>query len=119
MVSFKLVLSDPTTGKSEAQEVKDASAQLLIGRKIGDVIDATTIGLAGMIMITGGSDKAGFPMRTDVMGGGKNYVLMTRGVGFKTEEEGSKKRRLVRGNTITEETYQVNAKKFVDAPKAS
>ena len=119
MVSFKLVLSDPKTGKSEAQEVKDASAQLLIGRKIGDVIDATTIGLTGMIMITGGSDKAGFPMRTDVMGGGKNYVLMTRGVGFKTEEEGSKKRRLVRGNTITEETYQVNAKKVVDAPKAS
>ncbi len=110
MVSLKLVVSDPKTGKSEAQEVKDASAQLLIGRKIGEVLDAATIGLKGRIMITGGSDKAGFPMRRDILGGGKNYVLLTKGVGYKTKEEGAKKRKLVRGNTITEETYQVNAK---------
>ena len=43
------------------------------------------------------------------MGGGKNYVLLTAGVGFKSKEEGAKKRKLVRGNTITEEIYQVNA----------
>jgi small subunit ribosomal protein S6e len=108
MVSFKLVLSDPRTGKSEAQEVKDASAQFLVGHKIGDIIDASSIGLNGKIMITGGSDKAGFPMRSDTLGGGKNYVLLTRGVGYKTKEKGAKKRKLVRGNTITEETYQVN-----------
>jgi len=108
MVSFKLVLSDPKTGKSEATEVKDANAQFLIGRKIGEVLDASSIGLTGKIMITGGSDKAGFPMRRDTLGGGKNYVLLTRGVGFKTKEDGAKKRKLVRGNTITEETYQVN-----------
>lgn len=118
MVSFKLVLSDPKTGKSEAQEVKDASAQLLLGRKIGEVLDGTTIGLAGKIMITGGSDRAGFPMRPDTMGGGKNYVLLTRGVGYRTKLEGSKKRKLVRGNTITEETFQVNAKRVDEAPKS-
>jgi len=111
MVTFKLVLSDPKTGKSEASEVKEAAAQLLIGRRIGEVVDGTTIGLAGKIMITGGSDKAGFPMRSDTLGGGKNYVLMTGGVGYKSKEEGAKKRKLVRGNTITEETYQVNAKR--------
>ncbi len=114
MVSFKLILSDPKTGKSDVSEVKDASAQLLIGRKIGDVVDASTIGLTGRMMITGGSDKAGFPMRADTLGGGKNYVLMTRGVGYKTREEGAKKRKLVRGNTITEETFQVNAKRVED-----
>lgn len=118
MVSFKLVLSDPKTGKSEASEVKDASAQLLMGRKIGEVVDATTIGLTGRIMITGGSDKAGFPMRRDTLGGGKNYVLLTRGVGYKTREEGAKKRKLVRGNTITEETYQINAKRVEDQAPA-
>ena len=118
MVNFKLVLSDPATGKSEAHEVKDASAQLLMGRKIGDVLDGTTIGLAGRIMITGGSDKAGFPMRADTQGGGKNYVLLTRGVGYRTKEDGVKKRKLVRGGTITEETFQVNAKRLDDAPKA-
>ncbi len=115
MVSFKLILSDPKTGKSEVSEVKDASAQLLIGRKIGDMVDASTIGLTGRMMITGGSDKAGFPMRADTLGGGKNYVLMTRGVGYKAREEGAKKRKLVRGSTITEETFQVNAKRVEDA----
>jgi small subunit ribosomal protein S6e len=108
MVTFKLILSDPRTGKSEATEVKDASAQLLVGRKIGEVIDATSIGLTGKMMITGGSDKAGFPMRSDTLGGGKNYILLTEGVGYKSKEEGAKKRKLVRGNTITEETYQIN-----------
>ncbi|MDG6962752.1 MAG: 30S ribosomal protein S6e, partial [Nitrososphaerota archaeon] len=75
-------------------------------------------GLTGKIMITGGSDKAGFPMRGDTLGGGKNYILMTKGVGYRTKEGGSKKRKLVRGNTITEETFQVNAKR-VDEAKAS
>jgi small subunit ribosomal protein S6e len=116
--SFKIVLSDPKTGKSEAHEVKDASAQLLVGRKIGDVLDAASIGLTGRIMITGGSDKAGFPMRRDTMGGGKNYILLTRGVGYRTKEEGAKKRKLVRGNTITEETFQVNAKRIEDSAKS-
>lgn len=116
MVSFKLVLSDPKSGKSEAQEVKDSNAQLLIGRKIGEVIDGTALGLTGKIMITGGSDKAGFPMRPDTLGGGKNYVLMTKGVGYRAATEGAKKRKLVRGNTITEETYQVNAKRVAEAP---
>jgi small subunit ribosomal protein S6e len=119
MVSFKLVLSDPKTGKSEASEVKDSSAQLLIGRKIGDVLDASTIGLTGKIKITGGSDRAGFPMRRDTLGGGKNYVLLTKGIGYRTREDGAKKRKLVRGNTITEETYQVNAKRLVDATKSN
>jgi len=115
MVSFKLVLSDPKTGKSEASEVKDAQAQPFLGRKIGEVIDGSTVGLTGKLMITGGSDKAGFPMRADTLGGGKNYILLTRGVGFRTKEEGAKKRKLVRGNTITEETYQVNAKRVEEA----
>ena len=119
MVSFKLVLSDPKTGKSEASEVKDAAAQHLIGRKIGDVVDGSAMGLAGRIMITGGSDKAGFPMRSDTLGGGKNYVLLTDGVGYKAKVAGGKKRKLVRGNTITEETYQVNAKRVEELPKGS
>jgi small subunit ribosomal protein S6e len=117
MVTFKLVLSDPRSGRSEASEVKDANAQHLIGRKIGEVLDASAIGLTGKIMITGGSDKAGFPMRSDTLGGGKNYVLLTRGVGYRTKVKGAKKRKLVRGNTITEETYQVNAKRVEEAAK--
>lgn len=114
MVTFKVIVSDPKTSKSEASEVKDAGAQMLIGRKIGEVVDGTSVGLAGKIMITGGSDRAGFPMRGDTSGGGKNYVLMTKGVGFRTGQKGTKKRKFVRGNTITEETFQINAKKVSD-----
>lgn len=118
MVSFKLVLSDPKTGKSEVKELKDATAQPLMGRKLGEVLDASPLGLTGKIKLTGGSDKAGFPMRSDVLGSGKKYVLMSRGVGFKSKEEGGKKRKLVRGNTVSEEIYQVNAS-LVDAAKSA
>jgi small subunit ribosomal protein S6e len=112
MVEFKLVVSDPKTKKSEVHEVKDVGAQLLLGRKIGEVIVATPLGMSGRIQITGGSDRAGFPMRADVMGGGKNYVLLTSGVGFKSVKDGTKRRKLVRGLMISEEIYQVNAKKI-------
>ncbi len=117
MVEFKLVVSDPKTRKSEVREVKDAGAQLLLGRKIGEVIDSTPIGISGRIQITGGSDRAGFPMRADVSGGGKNYVLLTKGVGFRSTEEGVKRRKLVRGLMISEEIYQVNAKKVEESVK--
>lgn len=110
MAQFKVVVSDPKTRRSEAKEVKDAEAALLVGRKIGEVLDASTIGL-GKVMVTGGSDRAGFPMRADIMGGGKKYALLTKGVGFESDVAGMKKRKLVRGNTITEEIYQVNLKK--------
>lgn len=111
MVQFKLVLSDPKTKKSEVHELKDASAQPLVGRKIGEVVDGAAMGIPGRMMITGGSDRAGFPMRSDVLGGGKNYVLMTVGTGFRSTEGGAKRRKLVRGNMINEEIYQVNCKR--------
>jgi small subunit ribosomal protein S6e len=117
MAQFKLVLSDPMTAKSEVHELKEANAQPLVGRKIGEIVDGATIGLSGRLVITGGSDKAGFPMRGDVQGGGKRYVLLTAGVGLRSDLQGGKKRKLVRGNTVTEEIYQVNAKKAEDSPK--
>jgi small subunit ribosomal protein S6e len=119
MAQFKLIVSDPKTGKSEVAELKDSNAQMMVGKKLGEVFDGSTIGLAGKIMLTGGSDRAGFPMRQDVLGGGKNYVLMSSGVGFKSKEGGVKRRRLVRGNTVTEEIFQLNARKVEDSPKTS
>jgi small subunit ribosomal protein S6e len=110
MASFKVVVADPKTGKSQSVELKDQQAQPLLGLKIGDELDGSLLGLNGKVKISGGSDKAGFPMRGDVMGGVKKYVLMTKGTGFRSNAgEGQKKRKLVRGNTITDEIYQVNA----------
>jgi small subunit ribosomal protein S6e len=116
MPAFKLTVSDPKTKKGESKEVKDAEARIFLGKRLGEMVDASSIGL-GKVMITGGSDKAGFPMRHDVLGGGKNYVLMTAGTGFHSSEEGVKKRKLVRGNTVTEEIYQLNLKKIEEREK--
>ncbi len=91
-------------------EVNDPQAQSLLGLKIGEEVDGTLFGLSGRVKITGGSDKAGFPMRSDVSGGVKSYVLLTKGIGFrKGADSGKKRRKLVRGNTVTEEIYQLNA----------
>lgn len=127
MANFKIIISDSTTGKSSVTEVKESQAQALVGLKIGEVFDGTIIGVTGKVKITGGSDKAGFPMRTDVSGGAKKYVLLTKGVGFSAAERGQKKRKLTRGNTITEEIYQLNAvlvkedktKSVAENPKAA
>ncbi|MFZ0511500.1 MAG: S6e family ribosomal protein [Candidatus Nitrosopolaris sp.] len=108
MAHFKLVISD-ASGKSVSQELRDKAAQPLLGSRIGDTIDSSVIGLAqGKIRITGGSDKSGTPMRQDVHGGVKKYVLLSRGVGMQSVGEGTRIRKLVRGNTITEEIYQLN-----------
>lgn len=109
MPTFKLIVSDKETGKSSVYELKDPQARALVGLKIGDEIDASVLGIQGKIKITGGSDRAGFPMRSDVMGGVKKYVLLSKGVGFKPKNKGERKRKLVRGNTITEDIYQINA----------
>jgi small subunit ribosomal protein S6e len=111
LAQFKVVVSDAKTGKSEVLEAKDSTAQLFLGRRIGDTVDLNAVGQAYKVKITGGSDKAGFPMRADILGGGKRYVLLTEGVGFRNSVEGEKRRKLVRGGLVTEEVYQLNAVK--------
>ena len=61
------------------------------------------------LQITGGSDQSGFPIRYDVHGGVKKRVFLTRGVGLKKiKSKGFRKRKVVRGNTITRDIYQIN-----------
>jgi small subunit ribosomal protein S6e len=108
LAHFKLVVSD-RTGKSSSREIKDISAQPLLGSRIGDVLDSSIIGVSsGKMKITGGSDKSGTPMRADVHGGVKKYVLLSRGVGMKTHTKGERIRKLIRGNLVTDEIYQLN-----------
>jgi small subunit ribosomal protein S6e len=47
-------------------------------------------------------------MRPDVHGGVKKYVLLSRGVGMRNASEGNRIRKLMRGNMVTEEIYQLN-----------
>jgi small subunit ribosomal protein S6e len=106
LAQFKLIISD-RKGKTIAQELKDRSAQPLLGTKVGSIIDSSIVGVAGgKLKITGGSDKSGTPMRADVHGGVKKYVLLPTGVGNRSE---ARIRKLVRGNMVTEEIYQLNS----------
>ena len=106
MAQFKLIISD-RKGKTIAQELKDRTAQPLLGTKVGSIIDSSIVGVAGgKLKITGGSDRSGTPMRADVHGGVKKYVLLSTGVGNRRED---RVRKLVRGNMVTEEIYQLNS----------
>jgi small subunit ribosomal protein S6e len=106
LAQFKLIVSD-RKGRTIAQELKDRTAQPLLGAKVGSIIDSSIVGVAGgKLKITGGSDRSGTPMRPDVHGGVKKYVLLSTGVGNRSE---ARVRKLVRGNMVTEEIYQLNS----------
>jgi small subunit ribosomal protein S6e len=112
MATFKLVINDPATGKSFNFEVTGHHAQNLLGKKIGDQVDGINANLPGYkLQITGGSDKAGFPMRADFEGTTRRRLLLTEGVGYHpTDYPGKRKRQSVRGNRISAEILQVNLK---------
>ena len=87
MSSFKLVLG-AKDGKSYQKEVKDKEANAFLAKKIGDKIQGDACGFPGYeFEITGGSDKAGFPMRRDVPGAVRKKILAIEGVGVKVSEQ--------------------------------
>ncbi len=109
MAKFKLIVSDPASGKSSASEIEGSRAQALIGRSLGETIDGSALGISpGKLLISGGCDKNGIPMRGDVHGGVKKYIVLSSGPGFRSTRHGERRRKLVRGRNITDETYQIN-----------
>ena len=97
-------------GKSISRELKDNDANVLLGLQVGQETDASILGMQGKIKITGGSDKSGVAMRGDVAGVPRKRVLLSKGVGLQDAKKGLRKRKLVRGNIISEEIYQINCK---------
>jgi len=117
MAKFKVIVSDPEGGKSKVVELEGARAVPLIGRKLGETVDGSVVGMSGRkLMITGGSDKDGFPMRRNIHGGVRISVVVSRSVGFHPKREGERQRKTLRGNVITEDIVQINAK-VVEKPK--
>jgi len=107
-MGFKFVVSDPKSRKAYQKEVESPD---LIGKKIGDNLPAGFLGMEGYsIQITGGSDKEGFPMRGDIEGSGRKKILLSHPPGFHPNRKGQRMRKSVRGNTISENTVQINAK---------
>ncbi|MFP4116491.1 MAG: 30S ribosomal protein S6e [Candidatus Aenigmatarchaeota archaeon] len=105
---FKISISDPKEGKSWQVE-KEATP--LIGTELGEEFNGSLVGLEGYILeVTGGSDEEGFPMRKGVHGSGRRRVLMGEGPGYRPEDSGVKRRKSVRGEVISEDIVQINAK---------
>ena len=117
LANFKLTVSD-VKGKSITKELKEGDASPLLGLQLGNETDATIVGLTGKLQLTGGSDKSGVPMRDDIHGAARKYVLITKGVGLQAAEKGQRVRKLMRGNTISEEIYQINCKYDGELPEA-
>ncbi len=107
MATFKLNISDKK-GRTITKEVKEKEAGPFLGLQVGSELDAALIGESGKLKITGGSDKSGVPLREDIHGGARKYILLSKGVGLRDAEVGQRIRKLIRGNTITEEVYQLN-----------
>lgn len=109
-MNFKLVISDPKSKKAYQKEM-DQKQTGLIGKKIGDKVSGNPLGLAGYeVEIMGGSDRQGFPMRSDVEGIVRKKVLLSLPPGFHPKLRGQRKRKSVRGNTISQEISQINVK---------
>ena len=110
MVDFKIILSDPDTGRSYKIDATGPAAGALIGKRIGDEIDGGIFGLAGYtIRLTGGSDKTGIPVRRDLPGPARRKLLLSEGIGFHPVMEGERRRKSVRGNEISADLVQINA----------
>ena len=110
MVDFKIILSDPDTGRSYKIDATGPAAGALIGKRIGDEIDGGVFGLAGYtIKITGGTDRTGIPARRDLPGPARRRILLSEGVGFHPVMEGQRRKKSVRGNEISADFVQINA----------
>jgi small subunit ribosomal protein S6e len=110
MAKFTLNVSDPKAKTTRHIPVEGVRAQPLVGKSIGESVDGRLLNIGTvMLKITGGTDKDGIPMRWDIQGTAKKRALLTKGVGFKSEIEGERRRKLVRGRVVGEETMQVNS----------
>jgi small subunit ribosomal protein S6e len=111
MADFKVVVSDPEDGTTHQFDVDGQDANRFLGRDLGDEVDGGAVGLDGFTLeLTGGSDKAGRPMRKDVAGPNLKSLLLEGGVGYNPSRDGERKRISVRGRQISEEVVQINAK---------
>ena len=105
-MAFKVVVSD----KDESYQIEvNTNDRQIIGLTIGEELNGDLVGLDGYTLkITGGSDKNGFPMKKDIDGPRRIKSLLTGGIGYKPKADGVKRRKTLRGNTISDEIVQIN-----------
>lgn len=126
MAVFKFVISKDE--KNYQLEVDQSKCESILGLKIGDTFRGDIIGLQGYeLEIRGGTDKDGFPMRADIEGMGKKRILISKSCGFggkkrikkkKVKIKGLRRRKTVRGNTISNFISQINCKVVKEGEKS-
>ena len=116
MVEFKVVISERNLSFQRA--VGDPASSSILGKRIGESVGGDALGLPGYTLkITGGTDKSGFALRPDLPGARQARVLTGDGLGFHAPRRGMRKRRTFRGNTVSEDTVQVNMVVEAKGPK--
>ena len=109
MVEFKVVVSDPKSGRAYNVDASGGAAGAIVGKSIGDEIDAGTLGLAGYkILITGASDRTGITAKKGIPGAGRRKLLLAGGIGFHPVMEGERRRKTIRSSEITQDFVQIN-----------
>lgn len=109
MAEFKIVVGNKE--KSYSKALNDDESSVFLNKKMGEKIDGGQFGFSGYEMeITGGSDKAGFPMRYDLSGLHRKKILSVTGQGLNVKGRGIRKRKTVVGNTIGLHIVQINLK---------
>ncbi|MBS3141229.1 30S ribosomal protein S6e [Candidatus Woesearchaeota archaeon] len=111
MTELKLVINDVKNGKSYSKALSETESENLVNLKMKDKVKGEHFGFHGYeFEITGGTDKAGFPMRYDLEGNTRKKALLSKGPCVKIKERGMRLRKTIRGNTIANDTSQVNLK---------
>ncbi len=109
MILMKLVYSDKKSGKTAQRDIPKEAEGSLIGKRIGEVIEGGSFGLEGYkFQITGLSDTMGSPSRKEIEGSRKARVLLGSGPGIIGAKKGRRVRKLVRGNSVSTDTGQIN-----------
>ncbi len=111
MPGIKLVISDPESGRTIQVEVDETRTRALFEARIGQKVDGGPIGFGGYeFQVTGGSDRDGFPMRKGVHGPMRKKVFIGSGPGYHPPYKGQRRRKMVRGDTVSEDIAQLNLK---------
>ena len=111
MPNFQFIVSNPANKKSYKIDVDQTRAAGIIGKIISDKFNGDIVNLHGYeLQITGGTDKDGFPMHPQIHGPGRKSVILSHPPGFHPKLKGQRKRKMVRGNTISADIVQINCK---------
>ena len=118
MANFKFEIAEPKARKTYGLSVEQEKIAGLVGKRIGETFNGSLIGLSGYeLEITGGTDKDGFPMLNSVHGPGRKKILLSHPPGFHPPIKGQRRKKTVRGNTISLDIIQINAKVVKEGTK--